>query len=89
MVRRHADITLVLMTYETLIYLLLRTNSPPSCPLHPLHRPLAYGSRFPLRCVCHWLILFILQVEHEIDKKLGITSKEDVMKMGIAKYNEE
>jgi isoleucyl-tRNA synthetase len=47
------------------------------------------GSRFPLRCVCHWLILFILQVEHEIDKKLGITSKEDVMKMGIAKYNEE
>lgn len=28
-------------------------------------------------------------VEHEIDKKLGITSKEDVMQMGIAKYNEE
>ncbi|KAK7207640.1 tRNA synthetases class I-domain-containing protein [Myxozyma melibiosi] len=30
-----------------------------------------------------------LPVEHEIDKKLGITGKEDVMKMGIAKYNEE
>jgi isoleucyl-tRNA synthetase len=30
-----------------------------------------------------------LPVEHEIDKKLGISSKEDVMKMGIAKYNEE
>lgn len=29
------------------------------------------------------------RVEHEIDKKLGITSKDDVMKMGIAKYNEE
>ncbi|ODQ83181.1 hypothetical protein BABINDRAFT_159622 [Babjeviella inositovora NRRL Y-12698] len=30
-----------------------------------------------------------LPVEYEIDKKLGITGKEDVMKMGIAKYNEE
>ncbi|CDK28469.1 unnamed protein product [Kuraishia capsulata CBS 1993] len=30
-----------------------------------------------------------LPVEHEIDKKLGIKSKEDVMAMGIAKYNEE
>lgn len=30
-----------------------------------------------------------LPVEHEIDKKLGITSKDDVMKMGIDKYNEE
>ncbi|KAF9010556.1 tRNA synthetases class I-domain-containing protein [Cyathus striatus] len=30
-----------------------------------------------------------LPVEHEIDKKLGITGKEDVMKMGIDKYNEE
>ncbi|AOA65214.1 Isoleucyl-tRNA synthetase [Komagataella phaffii CBS 7435] len=30
-----------------------------------------------------------LPVEHEIDKKLGITGKEDVMAMGIAKYNEE
>ncbi|KAK9355132.1 tRNA synthetases class I-domain-containing protein [Lipomyces doorenjongii] len=30
-----------------------------------------------------------LPVEHEIDKRLGITGKEDVMKMGIAKYNEE
>ncbi|PWN50549.1 putative ILS1-isoleucyl-tRNA synthetase [Violaceomyces palustris] len=30
-----------------------------------------------------------LPVEHEIDKKLGIKGKEDVMKMGIAKYNEE
>ncbi|KAH9847625.1 isoleucine-tRNA ligase [Lenzites betulinus] len=28
-------------------------------------------------------------VEHEIDKKLGITSRDDVMKMGIDKYNEE
>ncbi|KDN49192.1 hypothetical protein K437DRAFT_233924 [Tilletiaria anomala UBC 951] len=30
-----------------------------------------------------------LPVEHEIDKKLGITGKEDVMKMGIAAYNAE
>ena len=30
-----------------------------------------------------------LPVEHEIDKKLGITSKQDVMDMGIEKYNEE
>jgi isoleucyl-tRNA synthetase len=30
-----------------------------------------------------------LPIEHEIDKKLGITGKEDVMKMGIAKYNDE
>lgn len=30
-----------------------------------------------------------LPVEHEIDKKLGITGKEDVMRMGIDKYNEE
>lgn len=30
-----------------------------------------------------------LPVEHEIDKKLGITGKADVMKMGIGKYNEE
>lgn len=36
--------------------------------------------------VLNWLLL---QVEHEIDKKLGITSKDDVMKMGIDKYNEE
>ncbi|KAF5094049.1 hypothetical protein D0Z03_002211 [Geotrichum reessii] len=30
-----------------------------------------------------------LPVEHEIDKKLGITGKEDVMAMGIDKYNAE
>lgn len=30
-----------------------------------------------------------LPVEHEIDKKLGITGKEDVMKMGIENYNKE
>jgi isoleucyl-tRNA synthetase len=30
-----------------------------------------------------------LPVEHEIDKKLGITGKADVMKMGIAAYNAE
>ncbi|KAH9938927.1 isoleucine-tRNA ligase [Amylocystis lapponica] len=30
-----------------------------------------------------------LPVEHEIDKKLGITGQEDVMKMGIAAYNAE
>lgn len=30
-----------------------------------------------------------LPVEHEIDKKLGITSKDDVMRMGIDKYNAE
>lgn len=30
-----------------------------------------------------------MPVEHEIDKKLGITGREDVMKIGIAKYNEE
>ncbi|KAF8518467.1 isoleucine-tRNA ligase [Gautieria morchelliformis] len=30
-----------------------------------------------------------LPVEHEIDKKLGITGKTDVMKMGIAEYNLE
>ncbi|PPR05812.1 hypothetical protein CVT26_010092 [Gymnopilus dilepis] len=30
-----------------------------------------------------------LPVEHEIDKKLGITGKEDVLAMGIDKYNEE
>lgn len=30
-----------------------------------------------------------LPVEHEIDKKLGITGKEDVMRMGIDKYNQE
>lgn len=28
-------------------------------------------------------------MEHEIDKKLGITGKADVMKMGIGRYNEE
>lgn len=30
-----------------------------------------------------------LPIEHEIDKKLGITGKEDVMAMGIDKYNDE
>ncbi|KAK0566315.1 isoleucine--tRNA ligase [Tilletia horrida] len=30
-----------------------------------------------------------LPVEHEIDKKLGITGKDDVMKMGIPAYNAE
>jgi isoleucyl-tRNA synthetase len=30
-----------------------------------------------------------LPVEHEIDKKLGITGKKDVMAMGIDKYNAE
>jgi len=30
-----------------------------------------------------------LPIEHEIDKKLGITSKEDVFRMGMDKYNEE
>jgi isoleucyl-tRNA synthetase len=30
-----------------------------------------------------------LPVEHEIDKRLGITGKADVMAMGIEKYNEE
>ncbi|KAH9485105.1 Isoleucine--tRNA ligase, cytoplasmic [Psilocybe cubensis] len=30
-----------------------------------------------------------LPVEHEIDKRLGITGKEDVMAMGIDKYNDE
>jgi isoleucyl-tRNA synthetase len=30
-----------------------------------------------------------LPVEYEIDKKLGITGKDDVMKMGIDKYNAE
>jgi hypothetical protein len=30
-----------------------------------------------------------LPVEHEIDKKLGIRSKDDVLAMGIDKYNEE
>lgn len=30
-----------------------------------------------------------LPVEHEIDQKLGIKSREDVIKMGIDKYNEE
>lgn len=30
-----------------------------------------------------------LPVEHEIDKKLGISSKQDVLKLGIDKYNEE
>ena len=30
-----------------------------------------------------------LPIEHEIDKKLGITSKDDIMKMGISAYNKE
>jgi isoleucyl-tRNA synthetase len=30
-----------------------------------------------------------LPVEYEIDKKLGIKSRDDVLKMGIAAYNEE
>lgn len=30
-----------------------------------------------------------LPVEHEIDKKLGVTGKDDVMRMGIDKYNSE
>ena len=30
-----------------------------------------------------------LPVEHEIDKKLQIRGKEDVMKMGIPAYNAE
>lgn len=30
-----------------------------------------------------------LPVEHEIDQKLGIKSRDDVLKMGIANYNEE
>lgn len=30
-----------------------------------------------------------LPVEYEIDKKLGITGRSDVLKMGIDKYNEE
>lgn len=30
-----------------------------------------------------------LPIEYEIDKKLGITSKDDVMEMGIKKYNDE
>jgi isoleucyl-tRNA synthetase len=28
-------------------------------------------------------------IEHEIDQKLGLSTKEDVMKLGIAKYNAE
>lgn len=30
-----------------------------------------------------------LPVEHEIDKRLGITGKDDVLAMGIDKYNDE
>ncbi|EDN98673.1 hypothetical protein SS1G_13532 [Sclerotinia sclerotiorum 1980 UF-70] len=30
-----------------------------------------------------------LPIEHEIDKKFGISGKDAVMKMGLAKYNEE
>ena len=30
-----------------------------------------------------------LPVEHEIDKKLGVTGKDDIMRMGIPKYNSE
>lgn len=30
-----------------------------------------------------------LPIEHEIDKKLGIKSREDVLKMGVDKYNAE
>jgi len=30
-----------------------------------------------------------LPVEHEIDKKLGVKGKEDILAMGIPKYNEE
>lgn len=30
-----------------------------------------------------------LPVEYEIDKKLGIKSRDDVLKMGIDVYNEE
>ena len=30
-----------------------------------------------------------LPVEYEIDQKLGIKSREDVLKMGIGAYNEE
>lgn len=30
-----------------------------------------------------------LPVEHEIDQKLGITGKNDVLKMGIEAYNAE
>ncbi|KAI1000255.1 Isoleucine--tRNA ligase, cytoplasmic [Podosphaera aphanis] len=30
-----------------------------------------------------------LPIEHEIDKKLGISGKDAVMKLGLAKYNEE
>lgn len=30
-----------------------------------------------------------LPIEYEIDKKLDIKSKDDVMEMGIAKYNSE
>jgi isoleucyl-tRNA synthetase len=30
-----------------------------------------------------------LPIEHEIDKKLGISGKDAVMKFGLAKYNEE
>lgn len=30
-----------------------------------------------------------LPIEHEIDKKLGISGKAAVMELGIAKYNEE
>jgi isoleucyl-tRNA synthetase len=28
-------------------------------------------------------------IEHIVDKKLGISGKDAVMKMGVAKYNEE
>jgi isoleucyl-tRNA synthetase len=30
-----------------------------------------------------------LPVEHEIDKKLGVKTRDDVLKMGIDAYNEE
>lgn len=30
-----------------------------------------------------------LPIEHEIDKKLGISGKQAVMELGIGKYNEE
>lgn len=30
-----------------------------------------------------------LPIEHEIDKKLGISGKDAVMKLGLKKYNEE
>jgi isoleucyl-tRNA synthetase len=60
----------------------------PASPLQDIVTRFAHSNGFHVERRFGW-DTHGLPVEHEIDKKLGITSKADVMAMGIDKYNAE